>query len=372
MAQYDVLIVGSGLSGATFAHLAQADGRRCLVVEKRKHIAGNAYTEIMEGIHVHRYGPHIFHTNNDAVWRFVSQFAAFNRYTNSPIASYQGKIYNLPFNMNTFQQLWGVVTPLEAKEKLEEQRRPYYMETPRNLEEQALCLVGKDIYEIFIKGYTEKQWGRPCTALAPSIIRRLPVRFTYDNNYFNAKYQGVPEDGYTAMVQRMLEGVDVMLDTDYLANRNALRRMADTVFFTGSIDAYFGYSLGALAYRHVFFEHQTFSTENFQGNAVVNYTSKDVPYTRVIEHKHFAFGTQPKTVVSYEHSAEWKPGMARYYPIENEENQQTYVRYQALMAREAGVFIGGRLGLYRYLDMDQVIEQTMQQYKTLFPKSILL
>lgn len=359
MATYDYLIVGSGLCGATFAQHMHARGKRCLVVEKRGHIAGNAYTEAIEGIQVHRYGAHIFHTNSDRVWQYVTRFAAFNRYTNSPIANYRGEIYNLPFNMNTFSRLWGVVTPEEAQAALARQRADCATGDPQNLEEQALSLVGRDIYEKLIKGYTEKQWGRPCTALDPSIIHRLPVRFTYDNNYFNAKYQGIPEDGYTAMVSRMLDGIEVRLDTDYLADREHLDSLAGKVLYTGPIDAFFGYRFGPLAYRHVSFDTQVLDTPNFQGNAVVNYTSQDVPYTRVIEHKHFTFGTQPKSVISYEYSDEWKPGMEPYYPIEDTQNKAKYRQYSDLAAREPKVIFGGRLAQYRYLDMDQVIEETM-------------
>lgn len=363
MAKYAYVIAGSGLFGATFAALATAQGKRCLVVEKRDHVAGNAYTKEIEGIQVHWYGPHIFHTNDDKVWAFARQYAAFNRFVNSPLANYQGAIYNLPFNMNTFNRLWGVITPEEAQAMIAKQREDCFVASPKNLEEQALSLVGRDIYEKLIKGYTEKQWGRPCTELDPSIIRRLPVRFTYDNNYYNAKYQGIPEDGYTAMVQRMLQGVEVSLKTDYLDDQTALESLADKVLYTGQIDAYYGFHFGALAYRHVHFEHEVLDVKDYQGNAVVNYTQRDIPYTRVIEHKHFAFGTQPKTVVTHEYSREWMPGMEPYYPIQSEENQAMLAQYQALADQEPKVIFGGRLGQYRYLDMDQVIASAMALYE---------
>ena len=357
--QYDYLIVGAGLYGAVFAHEAKAAGKTCLVVDKRDHIAGNIYTETVEGINVHRYGAHIFHTNNKEVWDYVNQFAVFNRYTNSPIANYHGEIYNMPFNMNTFNKMWGVVTPAEAMAKIEEQRAAHFTPEPKNLEEQAINLVGMDIYEKLVKGYTEKQWGRPCTELPAFIIRRLPVRFTYDNNYFNALYQGIPNGGYTAMVERMLEGTEVRLGVDYLKEKPALDGLAGRVVYTGPIDAYFGYRLGALEYRSVRFETEVLDTGNYQGNAVVNYTDAETPYTRIIEHKHFEFGDQPKTVISREYSAEWKPGDEPYYPVNDETNNTLYARYKAMADAEPHVVFGGRLGEYKYYDMDKVIESAL-------------
>ena len=359
MKQYDYLIVGAGLFGAVFAHEARKAGRRCLVIDRRSHIAGNVYTEPVEGINVHRYGAHIFHTNSREVWAYVGQFAEFNRYTNSPIANYHGEIYNLPFNMNTFNRMWGVVTPAQAQAKIEEQRAAAGITEPKNLEEQAISLVGTDIYEKLVKGYTAKQWGRPCYQLPAFIIRRLPVRFTYDNNYFNALYQGIPNGGYTAMVERMLEGTEVRLGVDYLKEKPALDGLAGRVVYTGPIDAYFGYRLGALEYRSVRFETEVLDTGNYQGNAVVNYTDAEAPYTRIIEHKHFEFGTQPKTVISREYSAEWKVGDEPYYPVNDEKNGALYARYKALAGEEKDVRFGGRLGEYRYYDMDKVIESAL-------------
>ena len=353
---YDYLIVGAGLYGAVFAQKAMEAGKTCLVIEKRDHIAGNIYTEAVEGIQVHRYGAHIFHTNNDEVWNYVNRFATFNRYTNSPVANYKGEIYNMPFNMNTFNKMWGVITPAEAQAEIERQRAAHYVAEPKNLEEQAINLVGTDIYEKLVKHYTEKQWGRPCTELPAFIIKRLPVRFIYDNNYFNALYQGIPVGGYTAMVEKMLEGAEVRLGVDYLADKAAWDAVADKVVYTGPIDAYFGYKLGALAYRSVRFETETLDMENYQGNAVVNYTDADTPYTRIIEHKHFEFGTQPKTVISREYSAEWKKGDEPYYPVNDEKNGALYAQYKALADAEPGVIFGGRLGEYKYYDMDKVIE----------------
>ena len=360
---YDYLIVGAGLFGAVFAHEAAKAGRKCLVIDKRDHIAGNIYTEEVEGIHVHRYGAHIFHTNNKPVWDYVNSFAVFNRYTNSPVANYHGELYNLPFNMNTFNKMWGVVTPAEAAAKIEEQRAAHYTAEPKNLEEQAINLVGTDIYEKLVKHYTEKQWGRPCTELPAFIIKRLPVRFIYDNNYFNALYQGIPVGGYTAMVEKMLEGAEVRLGVDYLADKAAWDAVADKVVYTGPIDAYFGYKLGALAYRSVRFETETLDMENYQGNAVVNYTDADTPYTRIIEHKHFEFGTQPKTVISREYSAEWKVGDEPYYPVNDEANGALYQQYKALAEGEEKVLFGGRLGEYKYYDMDKVIEAALAAWK---------
>ena len=356
---YDYLIVGAGLYGAVFAQKAMEAGKTCLVIEKRDHIAGNIYTEAVEGIQVHRYGAHIFHTNNDEVWNYVNRFATFNRYTNSPVANYKGEIYNMPFNMNTFNKMWGVITPAEAQAEIERQRAAHYVAEPKNLEEQAINLVGTDIYEKLVKHYTEKQWGRPCTELPAFIIKRLPVRFIYDNNYFNALYQGIPVGGYTAMVEKMLEGAEVRLGVDYLADKAAWDAVADKVVYTGPIDAYFGYKLGALAYRSVRFETETLDMENYQGNAVVNYTDADTPYTRIIEHKHFEFGTQPKTVISREYSAEWKPGDEPYYPVNDEKNGALYAEYKKLADAEPGVIFGGRLGEYKYYDMDKVIEAAL-------------
>ncbi len=357
--QYDYLIVGAGLFGAVFAHEAKAAGKTCLVVDKRDHIAGNIYTEEVEGINVHRYGAHIFHTNNKEVWDYVNRFAVFNRYTNSPVANYHGEIYNMPFNMNTFNKMWGVVTPAEAHAKIEEQRAAHFTPEPKNLEEQAINLVGTDIYEKLVKGYTEKQWGRPCTELPAFIIRRLPVRFTYDNNYFNALYQGIPNGGYTKMVEKMLDGIEVRLGVNYLKDKAELDKLAGRVIYTGPIDAYFDYSLGALQYRSVRFETEVLDTPNYQGNAVVNYTDAETPYTRIIEHKHFEFGDQPKTVISREYSAEWKPGDEPYYPVNDEANNTLYARYKAMADAEPHVVFGGRLGEYKYYDMDKVIESAL-------------
>ena len=356
---YDYLIVGAGLYGAVFAQKAMEAGKTCLVIEKRDHIAGNIYTEAVEGIQVHRYGAHIFHTNNDEVWNYVNRFATFNRYTNSPVANYKGEIYNMPFNMNTFNKMWGVITPAEAQAEIERQRAAHYVAEPKNLEEQAINLVGTDIYEKLVKHYTEKQWGRPCTELPAFIIKRLPVRFIYDNNYFNALYQGIPVGGYTAMVEKMLEGAEVRLGVDYLADKAAWDAVADKVVYTGPIDAYFGYKLGALAYRSVRFETETLDMENYQGNAVVNYTDADTPYTRIIEHKHFEFGTQEKTVITREYPVDWKEGMEPYYPVNDEKNQELYRQYEELAKKESQVIFGGRLGEYRYYDMDKVIESAM-------------
>lgn len=362
MPHYDYLIVGAGLFGAVFARQAADAGKTCLVIERRDHIAGNIYTEDVAGIAVHRYGAHIFHTNSKAVWDYVNRFAVFNRYTNSPVANYKGELYNLPFNMNTFNKMWGVVTPAEAEAKINEQRAAHYTEHPQNLEEQAINLVGTDIYEKLVKHYTEKQWGRPCAELPAFIIRRLPVRLIFDNNYFDALYQGIPTEGYTKLVENLLGGVEVRLGVDYLADKAALDALADTVVYTGPIDAYFGYRLGALQYRSVRFETEVLDCPNWQGNAVVNYTDADTPYTRIIEHKHFVFGsTAPgtKTVISREYSAEWKPGDEPYYPVNDEANSALYARYKELAAAEPGVIFGGRLGEYKYYDMDKVIEQAL-------------
>jgi UDP-galactopyranose mutase len=360
---YDFLIVGTGLFGAAFARRAADGGKKCLVLERRPHIGGNAYTEIIEGVRVHRYGPHIFHTNNPAVWAFVRRFAEFNWYVHSPIANYRGKIYNLPFNMNTFNKLWGVTSPDQARAFIEQQRRDCYTPHPENLEQQALNMVGRDIYEKLIKGYTEKQWGRPCAELPPSIIQRLPLRFTYNNNYFNARYQGIPVDGYTALVDGMLHGIELRRETDYLQDREYYYRLARRVIYSGPIDEYFDYSLGPLAYRHIRFDVQVLDQMNFQGCAVVNYTDSETPYTRIVEHKHFESGVQEKTVLSYEYSNEWRLGMEPFYPIEDRQNTELYRRYRELAESEKKVVFGGRLGTYRYYDMDQAIAQALDTFQ---------
>ena len=357
---YDYLVVGSGLYGAVFAHEAKKAGKSVLVIDKRPNIAGNVYTEEIEGINVHKYGAHIFHTNNKKVWEYVNQFAEFNRFTNSPVANYHGELYSLPFNMYTFNKMWGVTTPKEAAAKIEEQKRQAGITEPRNLEEQAISLVGTDIYEKLIKGYTEKQWGRPCDQLPAFIIKRLPVRLTFDNNYFNALYQGIPMGGYTKMVANMLEGVEVRLNEDYLSDRAAYDALAKKVVYTGAIDAFFGYQLGALEYRSVRFETEVLDTPNFQGNAAVNYTDAETPWTRIIEHKWFEFGTQPKTVISREYSSEWKPGDEPYYPVNDEKNGKRYEEYRKLADQEEKVIFGGRLGEYKYYDMDAVIDSALK------------
>ena len=359
MKPYDFLVVGAGLFGAVFAQVARQKGRRCLVVDARSHVAGNIYTEDVEGIAVHRYGAHIFHTNDDAVWQYVTQFAEFNNFVNSPVASFQGKLYNLPFNMNTFYAMWGVTTPAEAAARIAEQRREAGITAPRNLEEQAISLVGVDIYERLIKGYTEKQWGRSCKELPASIIKRLPVRLRFDNNYFNAKHQGIPTEGYTKLVERLLEGTDVRLNTDYFENKAELDALAGHVIFTGAIDRYFDYCYGALEYRRVRFETEVLDTDNYQGVAVVNYTEREVPYTRIIEHKHFVFGDQSKTVISREYPAEWNMGEEPYYPINDEKNQALYRQYKEKAAGLKDVTFGGRLGAYKYYDMDKVVAEAL-------------
>lgn len=358
--QYDYLVVGSGLFGAVFAHEAAERGKRVLVVEKRPHIGGNVYTEKTEGIHVHKYGAHIFHTNDQKVWDYITRFAVFNRFTNSPVANYKGELYSLPFNMYTFNKMWGVTTPEEAEAKIAQQRTEITGE-PENLEQQAISLVGRDIYEKLVKGYTEKQWGRSCKDLPAFIIKRLPVRLTFDNNYFNALYQGIPTCGYTQMVANMLEGIEVRLNTDYLAHKQELDALADKIVYTGPIDAYFDYKLGALQYRSVRFETEVLDKPNFQGNAAVNYTDRETPWTRIIEHKWFTFGKDedgndlPKTVISREYSSEWKPGDEPYYPVNDEKNGALYAQYRRLAENERKVIFGGRLGAYKYYDMDQVI-----------------
>ncbi|MCR4887474.1 MAG: UDP-galactopyranose mutase [Clostridiales bacterium] len=364
----DYLVVGAGLYGAVFAQQAAERGKKALVIEKRPHIGGNVYTEDVEGIHVHRYGAHIFHTNSAPVWEYVQRFAAFNRFTNSPVANYRGELYSLPFNMYTFNRMWGVTTPAEAAAKIAEQRKEITHE-PRNLEEQAISLVGRDIYEKLIKGYTEKQWGRKCTDLPAFIIKRLPVRLTFDNNYFNALYQGIPVGGYTKMVSRMLEGAEVRLGVDYLMDKPRWDAMARKVIYTGPIDAYFGYRLGNLEYRSVRFETELLDIPNFQGNAAVNYTDGETPFTRIIEHKWFEFGRDengndlPKTVISREYSSEWRPGDEPYYPVNDEKNGKLYQEYRKLADRESNVLFGGRLGEYRYYDMDQVILSALEKAK---------
>lgn len=363
---YDYLIVGAGLYGAVFAEQAKNKGKSVLVVDRRPNIAGNVFTEKIEGIHVHRYGAHIFHTNNEKVWEYVNRFARFNRFTNSPVANYHGELFSMPFNMYTFNKMWGVVTPEEAAEKIEQQRKEAGITEPKNLEEQAISLVGRDIYEKLVKGYTEKQWGRPCTELPAFIIKRLPVRLTFDNNYFNALYQGIPVGGYTKMVERMLEGVEVQLGVDYLENKEELDALAEKVVYTGAIDAYFHYQLGALEYRSVRFETEVLDKPNFQGNAAVNYTDRETPWTRIIEHKWFEFGRDedgnelPKTVISREYSSEWKQGDEPYYPVNDEKNGALYKQYRELADREEKVYFGGRLGEYKYYDMDAVIAAALE------------
>ena len=356
---YDYLVVGSGLFGSIFAFEARKKGYSCLVVEKRGHVGGNIYTKEVEGIQVHEYGAHIFHTSNKEVWEYIRQFAQFNRYTNSPIAYYKGEIYNMPFNMNTFNKMWGVVTPEQARKKIAEQIEKYGVDEPKNLEEQAISLVGKDIYEKLVKGYTEKQWGRRATELPPEIIRRLPVRMTYDNNYFNDCYQGIPIGGYTQMIEKMLDGIEVRLDTDYLEENEELDSICCKIIYTGPIDAYYDYKYGELEYRSVRFETEVLDEENHQGNAVVNYTEYEVPYTRIIEHKHFEFGTQPKTVVSKEYSAPWKRGDEPYYPVNNERNNLLYEKYASDAAQEEKVIFGGRLGKYKYYDMHHIVSEAL-------------
>lgn len=364
--KYDYLIVGAGLYGAVCAQMARQAGKNVLVIEKRPHIAGNVYTEEVEDIYVHKYGAHIFHTNNEEVWNYVNRFAKFNRFTNSPVANYHGELYSLPFNMYTFNQMWGVVTPQEAEAKIEEQRKAAGITEPKNLEEQAISLVGLDIYEKLVKGYTEKQWGRLCTELPAFIIKRLPVRFTFDNNYFNALYQGIPLGGYTQMVANMLDGIEVQLGIDYLADKEAWNQKAEKVIYTGPIDAYFGYQLGTLEYRSVRFETELLDMPNYQGNAAVNYTDAETPWTRIIEHKWFEFKNQPKTVISREYSSEWKLGDEPYYPVNDEKNGILYGKYKELSAKESNVVFGGRLGEYKYYDMDTVIEAALKKSKEMF------
>ena len=360
MNKYDYLIVGSGLFGSVFAHEMNKKGKKCLVIDKNSHIGGNVYTENIEGINVHKYGAHIFHTDNKEIWEYVNQFAEFNRYTNSPVANYKGEIYNMPFNMNTFNKLWGVFTPKEAKVKIEEELKSTNIDEPKNLEEQGIKLVGKTIYEKLVKGYTEKQWGKRATELPAFIIKRLPVRFIYDNNYFNDRYQGIPIGGYTKIIEKMLEGIEVRLNCDFFENRNKLEDMADKIVFTGEIDKYYNYSLGELEYRSLRFETEVLDEENYQGNAVVNYTDYETPYTRIIEHKHFEFGTQPKTVITREYPDKWTKEKIPYYPINDEKNNKLYEEYKKLAEKENKVIFGGRLGQYKYYDMDDVIMSALE------------
>ena len=366
---YDYLIVGSGLFGSIFAYEAKKRGKKCLVIDKRDHIGGNVYTEEIEGINVHKYGAHIFHTNNKRIWDYVNQFAEFNRYTNSPVANYKGEIYNLPFNMNTFNKLWGVITPEEAKAKIEEQKKATKISHPKNLEEQAISLVGTDIYEKLIKGYTEKQWGRSAKDLPAFIIKRLPVRFTYDNNYFNDRYQGIPIGGYNVIIEKLLADIDIKLNTDFFKQRDELEQLADKIVFTGMIDQFYDYQYGVLEYRSLKFDTKVLNdTDNYQGNAVVNYTDSETPYTRIIEHKHFEFGKQDKTVITKEYPNEWQPGDEPYYPINDEKNNHIFKKYKQLADKESNVIFGGRLANYQYYDMHQVIGAALTMIDRVFGK----
>ena len=369
MKKYDYILVGSGLYSGVFAWFAKQKGKKCLVLEKRDHIGGNVYCENTEGIHVHKYGAHIFHTSNKEVWQFVNSLAEFNRYTNSPVANYKGEMYNMPFNMNTFYQMWGTRTPEEARRKIEEQKREAVeamkaagVEEPRNLEEQAISLIGKDIYEKLIKGYTEKQWGRKCTELPAFIIKRLPVRLTFDNNYFNDKYQGIPIGGYNKLIDGLLEDVESRCNTDFFTDREHFESIADKIVFTGKIDEYYHYRFGKLEYRTVRFETEVLDCENYQGNAVINYTEQEVPYTRIIEHKHFEFGQQSKTVISREYSSEWKEGSEPFYPVNDDKNSALYAQYRELANQEPNVIFGGRLAEYKYYDMHQIIAAVFNKY----------
>ena len=368
MSKFDYLVVGAGLFGSVFAYEATQRGKKCLVIDKRNHIAGNIYTENIEGINVHKYGAHIFHTSDKAIWEYVNRFADFNNFINSPIASYKDELYNLPFNMNTFSKMWGIKTPAEAKAIIAGQIANLNIGEPQNLEEQALKLVGTDVYEKLIKGYTQKQWGRPCTELPAFIIKRLPLRFTYDNNYFNDRYQGIAIGGYTQIIEKMLAGSDVKTDTDYFEFIKENLDIAEKTVFTGQIDEFFGYRYGALGYRSVRFENEILDTDNYQGDAVVNYTDREVPYTRIIEHKHFEFGKQEKTVISREYSAEWQPGIEPYYPINDEANNALYEKYKALAVTRPDVIFGGRLGQYKYYDMDKVIAAALTAVDAEFGK----
>ena len=366
MKKYDYLVVGAGLFGSIFAYEANKLGKKCLVIDKKNHIGGNIYCENIEDINVHKYGAHIFHTSNKEVWDYVNSFVEFNRYTNCPVANYKGELYNLPFNMNTFYQLWKVKTPQEAIAKIEEQVKEANIDEPKNLEEQAIKLVGKDIYEKLIKGYTEKQWGKKATDLPAFIIKRLPVRLTFDNNYFNDKYQGIPVGGYNKIIEKMLENVEVRLNTNFFENREELESIADKIVFTGMIDEFYNYKFGTLEYRSLRFEHEVLEEENYQGNAVVNYTEYKIPYTRIIEHKHFEYGTQPKTVITREYPATWSKGDEPYYPINNYQNNELYAKYKALADKEDKVIFGGRLAQYKYYDMHNVIEQALNCVKEEF------
>ncbi len=358
--KYDYLVVGAGLYGAVFAYEAKKKGKTCLVIDKRDHIAGNIYCENVSGINVHKYGAHIFHTSDKKIWEYVNQFAEFNNYINSPVARYKDELYNLPFNMNTFSKMWNIASPQEAKDIIASQIADLNITEPKNLEEQALSLVGKDVYEKLIKGYTEKQWGRDCKDLPSFIIKRLPLRFIYDNNYFNDRYQGIPIGGYTKIVEKMLDGIEVRLNTNYLDNREEFDAMADKIVYTGMIDQFYDYKLGVLEYRSVRFETEELPMENYQGNAVVNYTEREVPYTRIIEHKHFEFGKQPTTIISREYSSEWKKGDEPYYPVNNDKNNALYQQYKELADKEHKVIFGGRLGGYKYYDMDKVIAAALE------------
>ncbi len=357
--KYDYLIVGAGLYGACFAYMARKQGKKCLVIDKREHAGGNLYCENIEGINVHKYGAHIFHTSDKAVWEFVTSLVEFNNYINSPVANYKGRLYNLPFNMNTFHALWGVVTPQEAMDKIAGQRAAAGTSEPQNLEQQAISLVGEDIYRILIKDYTEKQWGRKCTELPPSIIKRLPVRFTYDNNYFNDIYQGIPVGGYNRLFDKLLDGADLRLNCDFFAHRQELENIADKILYTGAIDQFYDYRFGKLEYRTVSFEQEVLDTDNYQGVAVMNYTDAETPYTRIIEHKHFEFGKQPKTVISREYSSEWKDDSETYYPVNNERNTSIYLKYKELADKESSVIFGGRLAEYKYYDMHHIVAQAL-------------
>ncbi len=364
MAAYDYILVGSGLFSGVIAYLAGKEGKKCLVLEKRSHIGGNIYCEEIEGINVHKYGAHIFHTSNKTVWNFVNDLVEFNRYTNSPVANYKGEMYNLPFNMNTFSKMWGIRTPKEAQQIIEAQKA-LAPEEPKNLEEQAIRLVGTDIYEKLVKGYTEKQWGRDCRELPSFIIKRLPVRYTYDNNYFNDSYQGIPIGGYNRLIEKLFEGAEIRTGVDYLESKEVYDTLGERVIYTGAIDAYYDYCFGKLEYRTVKFETETLDTDNYQGVAVVNYTDRETPYTRVIEHKHFEFGQQPKTVISREYSMDWEEGMEPYYPVNDEKNQELYKKYASLAEKEDKVIFGGRLGEYKYYDMDKVIESAFKMWEKL-------
>ncbi|MCR0523023.1 MAG: UDP-galactopyranose mutase [Clostridium sp.] len=361
--KYDYLIVGSGLFGSIFAYEANRRGKKCLVIDKRLHVGGNIYTEEIENINVHKYGAHIFHTSNTEIWNYIQKFATFNRYTNSPIAKYKNEIYNMPFNMNTFNKLWGVITPEEAKNKINEQIKESGIIKPKNLEEQAILLVGKDIYEKLVKGYTQKQWGRLCTELPTFIIKRLPVRFTYDNNYFNDLYQGIPIGGYTKIIEKMLEGIEIKLNYDFFEHREDLKSIANKIVFTGMIDQYYDYCFGELEYRSLRFESEILNIENYQGNAVVNYNEYEIPYTRIIEHKHFEYGSQPKTVITREYPTTWRKGDEPYYPLNDDRNNELYTKYKKLADEEDNIIFGGRLGLYKYYDMHDIIGEALKCVK---------